>query len=72
MDPAALEQEGLMLVDAKDGFKMLSRLGMLWTVRHQVGKMSRFAFNCYHHEIRLICQRQGELALYILSKEGVT
>ena len=34
--------------------------------------MRRFAFNCYRHEIRLLCRRPGEAALYFLSKEGVT
>ena len=65
-------QEGLLLVDAMNGFNMLSRLSMLWTVRHRCTKMSRFAFNCYRHEIRLICRRPGDTALIILSKEGVT
>ena len=45
---------------------------MLWTVRHRAGKLSRFAFNCYRHEIRLLCRRPGEEALHLLSKEGVT
>ena len=70
--PTPPEQEGLLLVDAKNGFNMLSRLGMLWTVRHRAGKMCRFSFNCYRHEIRLLCRRPGADALYLLSKEGVT
>ena len=52
----ATEQEILLLVDAANGFNMLSRLGMLWTVRHRCPKLSRFAFNCYRHEIWLLCQ----------------
>ena len=72
MDPTAPEQEGLLLVDAKNGFNMLSRLGMIWTVRHRVGKMSRFAFNTCRHDIWLLCRRPGEYAIYSLSKEGVT
>ena len=69
---AGRQQEGLLLVDAKNGFNMLSRMGMLWMVRHRAGKLSRFAFNCYRHEIRLLCRRPGEEALRLLSKEGVT
>ena len=45
---------------------------MLWTARHRTGKLSRIAFNCYRHEIRLLCQRPGDEALQLLSKEGVT
>ena len=65
-------QEGSLLVGAMNGFNMLSGLTMLWTVRHRCTKMSRFAFNCYRHEIRLICRCPGNTALVILSKEGVT
>ena len=68
----ATEQEILLLVDAANGFNMLSRLGMLWTVRHRCPKLSRFAFNCYRHEICLLCRRTGQDALILLSKEGVT
>jgi len=65
-------EEVLLLVDATNGFNLLSRLGMLWTVRHRCPKLARFAFNCYRHEIRLVCRRQGKAALVILSREGVT
>ena len=37
------------LVDARNGFNKLSRLEMLWTVRHRWLAGSRFAFNCYRH-----------------------
>ena len=37
--------EILLLVDATNGFNMLSRLSMLWTVRHRCPKLARFAFN---------------------------
>ena len=65
-------EEVLLLVDAANGFNNLSRYGMLWTVRHRCPKLARFAFNCYRHEIRLICRRPGQEALILLSKEGVT
>ena len=41
--------EILLLLDATNGFNMLSRLSMLWTVRHRCSKIARFAFNCYRH-----------------------
>ena len=53
---SATPGEVLLLVDAVNGFNNLSRYGMLWTVRHRCPKMSCFTFNCYHHEITLICR----------------
>ena len=35
--------EILLLVDATNGFNMLSRLSMLWTVWHRCPKIARFA-----------------------------
>ena len=69
---AAKEEDILLLVDAANGFNNLSRLGMLWTVRHRCPKIARFAFNCYRHEVRLLCRRPGQEALILLSREGVT
>ncbi len=69
-DPA--DEDILLLVDAANGFNNLSRLGMLWTVRHRTPKLSRFAFNCYRHEARLLCRQPGKEALILMSREGVT
>ena len=65
-------KEVLLLVDAANGFNNLSRYGMLWTVRHRWRKLSKFTFDCYRHEIRLVCRQPGGAAEIILSKEGVT
>ena len=43
------ESIGMTLVDARNGFNELSRLAMLWTVRHRWPAGARFAFNCYKH-----------------------
>ena len=43
------EPSGTTLVDAHNGFNELSRLVMLWTVRHRWPDGARFAFNCYKH-----------------------
>ena len=64
--------EVLLLVDAANGFNNLSRLSMLWTLKHRCPKLSRFAFNCYRHEICLVCRRTGQDVLILLSREGVT
>ena len=53
------EKEVLLLVDAANGFNNLSRYAMLWTVRHRCRKLNTFAFNCYRHEVRLVCRQPG-------------
>ena len=65
-------KEVFLLVDAENCFNNLSRYGMLWTVRHRWRKLSKFTFDCYRHEIRLVCRQPGGTDDIILSKEGVT
>ena len=48
------EPSGTMLVDACNGFNELSRLAMLWTVRHLWPAGARFALNCYKHWAQLL------------------
>ena len=66
------EPSGTTLVDALNGFNKLSRLAMLWTVRHRWPAGARFAFNCYKHWAQLLFRQPGELPVTILSIEGVT
>ena len=60
------------LVDARNGFNELSRLAMLWTVRHRWPAGARFAFNCYWNWAQLLLLHPGDLSVTILSREGVT
>jgi hypothetical protein len=63
----------LALADADNGFNCLSRLSMLWDVMHRWARGSRFAFNTYRHEARLMVRSLAGLEpQFILSKEGVT
>ena len=66
------EPSGTTLVDARNGFNELSRLVMLWTVRHRWPAGARFAFNCYKNWAQLLLRQPGELSVTILSREGVT
>ena len=51
------DPSGTTLVDARNGFNELSRLAMLWTVRHRWPAGARFAFNCYSYWAQfLLCQ----------------
>ena len=66
------EPSDTTLVDACNKFNELSRLVMLWTVRHRYPAGARFAFNCYKHWAQLLLCHPGDLPVTILSREGVT
>ena len=66
------EPSGTTLVDAYNGFNKLSRLEMLWTVRHRWPAGARFEFNCYRYWVQLLLRQPGELPVTILSREGST
>ena len=66
------EPSGTTLVDARNGFNDLSRLEILWTVRHRWPAGARFAFNCYRRWAQLLLRQLGEPPVTILSREGVT
>ena len=66
------EPSGTTLIDTRNGFNELSRLAMLWTVRHRWPAEARFAFNCYKHWAQLLLRQPGELPVATLIREGVT
>ena len=65
------EPSGTTLVDACNGFNELSRLEMLWTVRHSWTARARFVFNCYRHWAQLLLRHPGAPPITIPSREGV-
>ena len=66
------EPSRITLVDACNGFNKLSRLAMLWTVRHRWPLGARFAFNCYMNWAQILLRQPGEPPATILGREGVT
>ena len=56
------------LIDARNGFNDLSRLAMLWNVRHRWPVGSRFAFNCYICSEKLLLRQLGGPLVIILSR----
>ena len=64
--PQDAEPNGTTLADARNGFNDLSRLAMLWTVRHCWPAMARLAFNFYRHWAQLILRHPGNLPVTIL------
>ena len=66
------EPSGTTLVDARNGFNELSRLPMMWTVRHRWPAGARFALNCYRHLAQLLLRQPMEPPVTILSREGFT
>jgi hypothetical protein len=64
---------GCALFDAKNGFNMLNRYLMLWTVQHRWASASRFVFNVHRHDILCIVRTSpGQEAKTLLSREGIT
>ena len=63
---------GTTLVDARNGFKVMNRWAMLWTVRHFWPAGAKFAFHCYRHWAQLLLRQSVEPPVTILSREGVT
>ena len=61
-----------MLIDDRNGFNELSRLPILWTVRHHWPAGAMFVFNFYRHWAQLLIRQPGELPVIILIREGVT
>ena len=66
------DPSGTTLVYARNGFNELSRLAMLWTVRHLWTTGARFAFNFYRHWTQLLLRQPGEPPVTIMSGEGLT
>ena len=60
------------LVDACNSFNELSRLAMLWTVRHLWPAGARFAFICCRHWAQLLLLQMGEPPVTILIRKGLT
>ena len=60
------DPSGTTIIDACNGFNKLSRLEMLWTVRHHWLAGARFAFNCYRHWVQLLLRHLGGPPVTIL------
>ena len=56
------EPSGTTLVDVRNAFNELSRLAMLWTVRHRWPAGARSVFNCYRHWEKLLRHQPGGVA----------
>ena len=64
------EKNGFLVIDAENAFNSMSRVNMLWTVRHLWPAGARFAFNCYSFYSLLICRNSTGEPLTMWSKEG--
>lgn len=72
-DPPELNaRDGFTMIDVANGFNELSQMAMLWTVCHLWSKGSRFAFNCYCHEVILIVQNPGHSPIILWSCGSIT
>ena len=68
----AEDNTGFLLIDASNAFNEVSRVNMLWVIRHEWPAGARFAFNCYRHHSLLVVRNPGSKAFTFYSKEGVT
>ena len=71
-EEAGADTNSITLIDATNGFNELSRIAMLWTVRHQWPTGARFTFNCYWHKALIVFRRPAALFHIVTSREGVT
>ena len=62
---------GPTLAEARNGLNDLSRLAMLWTVRHNCQAGASFAFNCYRHGLQILLCHPGDSPVILLSREVV-
>ena len=60
------ESRGTTIVNARNGFNNLSRLAMLWTVRHHWPVGARFAFKCYRHWAQFLFRHPGDAPFILL------
>ena len=61
-----------MLVDAHNGFNELSRLEMLWNVRHLWPAGARFTLIFYRNWAQLLLHQPGEPPVKIMIQEEIT
>ncbi|KAL3795565.1 hypothetical protein ACHAWO_009861 [Cyclotella atomus] len=68
-----MENPGVTLVDAANGFNELNRYAMLWNVRHRWAAGARFAFNSYRHFLTLVVRTDdAEDAYWLEGQEGLS
>ena len=66
------KMSGTMLVDYHNGFNELSRLAILWTVRHYCPAGDMFVLKCYKHWVMLLICQPEESPVMLIIREGVT
>ena len=69
---SSTEEWGVLLVDAKNAFNKINRVGMLWTVRHLWPPGARFVFDFYHHWSSRVLRNGNRTSIILHSIEGVT
>ena len=65
--------KGVLIGYEHNGFNNLSRLDMMWNVRHRWPGRARFSFNCYRYSVHLLvhCPRELEMKVLMI-REGLT
>ena len=68
---SSTEEWGFLLVDAKNAFNEINRLGMLWTVQHLWSSGDHFIVNCYCHWSLLVLRNGNGTDSILYSREDV-
>ena len=63
---------GFLLIDAKNTFNKINRIGMMWTVRNLWPSGACFVFNCYCHWSLLFLRNGNRTSSIIHGRWGVT
>ena len=64
------EKNGFLVIDAENAFNSISRVNMLWTLRHLWPTGARFAFNGYCFSSLLVCRNSTGESLKMWPKDG--
>ena len=69
---SSTEEWVFLLVDAKNAFNDINRVGMVWTVQHLWTSRARFVFNCYRHWSSLVLRNGNGTSRFLKIVWGVT
>ena len=68
---ASTEDLGFLLLDVKNVFNEINRIGMLWMVCHLCPSEARFVLNCYRHWSFIVLWNGNGTVRFMHGREGV-
>ena len=68
---SSMEEWIFLLIDAKNAFSEINRVGMIWIVQHLWPSGASFVFNCYRHWSSIVLRNGNGMASIIHIREGL-